>query len=156
MTAVQTPFTRFDQVGMVVRDIDKAMETYRSLGLGPFSAFGNTAIVEKRVNGTIVPPDSIRAKIMMAKWGAIELEVIQPTAGNSPWQEFLDKHGEGVQHFGFFVDDINREEERMVKQGYRLAYRSRFRNGDGAAYFDVGGMGGVMVELIQRAPEYRL
>lgn len=156
VTAAHAPFGRFDQIGMVVRDIETAMSSYKSLGIGPFKAFGNTSVVEKQVNGRVVPPDSVRAKIMMARWGGVELELIQPVAGNSPWQDFLDSQGEGVQHFGFFVDDINLAEDRLLRQGYRLAYRSRFGNGDGAAYFDVSGLGGVMLELIQRAPEFRM
>ncbi len=34
----QLPFSKVDQIGVIVRDIDKAVEYYQSLGIGPFIA----------------------------------------------------------------------------------------------------------------------
>ena len=33
------------------------------------------------------------------------IELHEPTGGDSTFQEFLDKHGEGVHHLGFEVGD---------------------------------------------------
>jgi len=150
-----TKFTKVDQVGIVVRDMDKAIEYYQSLGIGPFEPFKNLDIVERKVRGKPVPLDSIKAKIMLAKMGPVELELIEPVEGESLWKEFLETKGEGIQHLCFFVDDIDREEVKLIEKGFTVLYRSRFKNGDGGAYFDTGKVGGVLIELSQRAPEYR-
>ena len=48
-----------------------------------------------------------------------------------------------------YVEDIDREEAKLVKEGIAVIYRSRFKNGGGAAIFDTGKAGGVVLELIQ-------
>jgi methylmalonyl-CoA/ethylmalonyl-CoA epimerase len=150
----ESPFSKVDQIGVVVRNIEGAIKYYEALGIGPFIPFRNTDVVERQMWGKPVSPNSIKSVIELTKIGTLELELIEPVEGNSIWSEFLTTHGEGVQHLGFFVDDINKEEAKMVRKGFTVVYRSRFSNGDGAAYFQTDA-GGFLLELIQRAPEYR-
>ena len=150
-----TEFTKIDQIGVVVRDMDKAMEYYESLGTGPFEPFKHNDCVERSMWGRPIVLDSVKMKTMLAKMGPVELELIEPVEGESIWKEFLETKGEGIHHLCFFVDDIDKEEANLAGKGFTFLYRSRFTNGDGAVYIDSGKVGGLLIEFSQRGPEYR-
>ena len=145
----KSPFSRVDQIGIVVRDMNKAVDYYQSLGIGPFEPMGDLVYTERIVLGKPVDFDSIKLDIRFAEIGPIEVELIQPVEGEFLWKEFLETKGEGIIHLGFYVDDIDKEEAKLVKEGLAVLYRSRFQNGGGAAIFDTGKVGGVVLELIQ-------
>jgi methylmalonyl-CoA/ethylmalonyl-CoA epimerase len=75
------------------------------------------------------------------------LEVIQPLEGKSPHQEFLDNHGEGIQHIAFAVDDLNREVAQLTKKGVSVLLSANLPKVR-VAYLDLGA-GGLVVELMQ-------
>ena len=143
-TAVESPFSKLIQVGVVVKDLDKAVERLSSLGIGPFTP-------------TLLPPDAeqwfrgkpvdAKVKISGARLGEIVLELIQPVGRESPHQEFLDSKGEGIQHIAFAVDDLDREVARLAKQGVSVLFSANLRDVR-VAYLDLG-VGGLIIELIQ-------
>jgi hypothetical protein len=47
----------------------------------------------------------LKLAVIDAKDRGFIIELHQPTGGDSTFQEFLDKHGEGVHHLGFEVGD---------------------------------------------------
>lgn len=145
-------FTKVDQLGFVVQDMGKAMAHFQSLGIGPFDPPRNFAYAERELYGKPVEPESVKIKIMVAPMGQVQLELIQPLVGQSPWMTFLQTKGEGINHLGFFVPDVNGEEARLVGLGYEIVYRSRYTRGGGAVYFDVGNPGGLLFEIVQWPP----
>jgi catechol 2,3-dioxygenase-like lactoylglutathione lyase family enzyme len=151
--AEKSPFSKVNQIGVVVRDMDRAVEYYQSLGIGPFEPLQNVIFVYKEVLGKAIDPDSIKLKIRIAKVGPVDLELIQPIEGESLWKEFLETRGEGINHLGFLVEDIDKEEAKLVAKGFTVLYRSRFKNGGGATYFDTGKIGGVLLELMKWPPQ---
>ena len=146
-------FSKVDQIGVVVRDMDKAVEYYQSLGIGPFEPLPKSDAVERKYFGKPIDPTSVKLKIQVAQMGPVQLELIQPIEGDSVFMDFLKTKGEGINHLAFWVDDIDKEEARLVEKGLPLLYRSRFRKGGGAAHFDTRKIGGFFIELIQWAPE---
>lgn len=143
-------YSNFDHIGIVVRDMDKAIKYYQSLGMGPFEPSPYpVAAVERKVRGKRIELNSIKLIERLGRAGPVVLQVIQPVEGETTWKEFLETKGEGVQHIGFRVDDIEKEEARLVAKGIKPLYSSRFKNGGGATYFDTGEVGGVLIELIQ-------
>ena len=81
--------------------------------------------------------------------GGVSFEVIQPLAGETPVKEFLAKKGEGIQHIGFFVDDLDQETAKMAEKGFKIT-----QSGESPkvkwAYFDTDKVGGVSIELMQQ------
>jgi len=125
----KSPFSRVDQIGIVVRDLDKAVKYYESLGIGPFEPLGDLVYTKREVLGKPIKFDSIELDIRVARVGPVELELIEPIKGEFLWKEYLDTKGEGIMQLGFYVDDIDREESRLVEKGLKVIYRSRFNNG---------------------------
>ena len=77
--AGSSPFSKLDHVGMVVRDLDKALEHLKFLGLGPFKPFNMVFRQDTKLFGRSVDPDDIQLRIKLADiGGGVKLEVIQP------------------------------------------------------------------------------
>lgn len=146
-TAGKSTFTRLIHIGVVVRDMNKAIGRLAALGIGPFKP-------------RIIPPDaretyrgkpflpSRRVAIQITQIGNMELELIQPIDGESPHQEFLEQKGEGVQHLGFMVDNLEEDVERLTDAGSSILLTSQFKGGGGVAYLDLD-VAGLIVELVQ-------
>ncbi len=135
------------QVGIVVRDLDKAIDYYNKvLGLGPFVR-PEITFIEKFY-------DDIAADFEMdmafCSLGPLEMELIQPVNPPTVYHDFLEKKGEGLHHLGFDVKDMEERLMRYRKMGIKVMQMGRTKVG-GFAYLDTESTGGVIIELIQRA-----
>ncbi len=147
-TAEKSPFSKLTHVGVVVRDLDKAIDYLSSLGLGPFESLRpSRPLGETLVRGK---PAEVKVKISAAKVGQVRLEFIQPIEGESPTKEFLDKKGEGINHIGFAVDDLDKEIAKLTKQGVKILTSARWEGGSlVSAYLETDTVGGIIIELSQ-------
>ena len=134
----------FDHIGVVVKDIDKAVEHFKSLGIGPFEELKGSPLKE-RIGFSSV--DDIKLKIMIAPLGPVKLEVIQPSKGESVHQKFLDEKGEGLQHLCYHTDDLEGDHAKLTDMGYKMIHGARFENGGGSYYYDTDRVGGITVEI---------
>jgi len=139
-------YSQLHHVGVVVRDIEKAIEYLSSLGIGPFEPhYPDPPGVEKLLRGK---PTQYKLEMSNAKMGHVNLELIQPVERESIWKEFLDSKGEGIQHIGFIVDDLDKEVEELTKQGVKVLTSGKWPGG-GFAYLEIDAIGGMIIELIQ-------
>jgi len=151
--AEESVFSKLDHVAVVVKDMERAIEYYESLGIGPFRPIKNVVAVYRELRGKSIPLDSIKVDARVAKMGPVDLELLQPIKGESLWKEFLETKGEGVQHLGFYVDDIDQEEAKLVKRGLKVLYKVRFEKGGGDSYMDTSEVGGVILALTHMPPQ---
>lgn len=142
----KSPFSRIDQIGVVVEDLDRAVQYYSSLGIGPFEPL-HLKRIERTVYGK--PAADISNRSRVARMGPIQFELLQPVSGESVQKEFLEKRGEGINHLGFLVDDLEKEVERLAAKGFTVISSVRYAGGGGVAYLDTDRIGGVLFELIQ-------
>jgi methylmalonyl-CoA/ethylmalonyl-CoA epimerase len=143
----RSPFEHMFQIGVVVRDMDKAIERLTQLGLGPFTLKMPPPDAREMFRGKpFVPAESVLIK--STQMGNIELELIQPLKGDSPHKEYLDEKGEGIQHIAFTVDDLDREVEKLTKKGVMMLFRSDRKYQGGVAYLDLNAAG-IIVELVK-------
>lgn len=140
-----SPFTKIGQVGAIVKDIDKVVEYYNSLGIGPFRPL-RQVITHTEFHGK---PIAAKTKILITSMGEVDFELIQPLEGPSIWQDFLEKKEEGLHHLGFFVDNIDEAEKNVTSQGLNIIQKGRGDKG-GYTYFDTNRIGGVVFELVQK------
>ena len=88
-------------------------------------------------------------KIYGAMIGDIQIELIQPLTGDSPHKEFLETKGEGFQHIGLAVPDVQEAVDELTQKDVEVLLRAKFPGGGGVAYCDLG-VGNIVFELIQR------
>ena len=128
-----------DHISYAVTDIDKTTAAWSRLyGLGPWR------FMENGGKGTKGRPWKIR--MAFTHIGPTEIELVQCIEGRIFQSKFLDRWGEGVHHIGFFVDDVDAEVARLVKNGANLLIHDPGR----FAYVDAGGPGGAIFELMAR------
>ncbi|MBW2146153.1 MAG: VOC family protein [Deltaproteobacteria bacterium] len=138
------------QIGLIVRDMDRAVEYYEKIiGLGPF-------VRSDRDIEIVFDPVYYRGEKVDSTWimafaslGPVELELIQPVKGPTIYHEFLERGGEGIQHLGFDVSDMEARIARYRGMGIEVIQQGRTPVG-GFAYLDTEKIGGVVFELIQR------
>lgn len=141
---------QFMHACVVVRDIDKAMKHYESLDVGPFPAFlGGPGMPfgGKTVRGNEVDYD-MDLRLAKSNLGGIGFEVIQPLKGETVYTEFLEKHGEGLHHLAFRVEDFDAEVDEMKKRGFNVVQTGALPNSRWA-YFDTDIVGGMLIELCE-------
>ena len=148
--AEKSPFSSIVHVGMVVRDIDKAIQHLSSLGIGPFEPYHNklgiVPPVKRKLRGK---PVECQLKVMAAQVGPIALELIQPE-GECLQSEFLASRGEGLHHLAFFVDDLDQEVSKLAENGLKPVMEGTMAKGNYLAYFEPEESGGLIIELLQR------
>ena len=148
-TPGKTAFNHMMHVGIVVKDMEQAVKRLTELGIGPFKPRILPPDAKEKFRGKPFFP-SERETIQIAQMGNMELELIQPLDGESPHKEFLDARGEGIQHLGFIVNNLDQEVHNLTEKGSSVVLTSQFKNGGGVAYIDLE-VGGLIVELVQPA-----
>ena len=81
--------------------------------------------------------------------GESRIELLQPTAGDSPVAKFLAKRGGGIHHVCFSVEDIDAALEDLSRKGFRLIHREAVPGADGKriAFLHPEAGDGVLIEL---------
>ena len=127
-----------DHVGIAVGDLAQALAFYRdALGL------------------EVEPPEEVASQRVRAHFvpvGEAALELLEPTAPDSPIAKFIEKRGPGVHHITLRVDDISEALARLKARGVRLIDESPRAGAEGAliAFVHPASTHGVLVELKQR------
>jgi LAO/AO transport system kinase len=124
-----------DHLGIAVHDLAASIAFYQSLGLAV--THRETVLTEK-------------VDVAMLPAGDSRIELLQPTAPDSPIARFLEKRGPGLHHIALRVPDLNAAVSRLQASGARILNEPRTGAG-GHAYVFVhpASTGGVLLELIQ-------
>ena len=138
-----------NHVAIVVRDIDKAINYYQSLGMGPFVTPPPVKIGKRTYHGKSDNPGVSKIREAIGDMGPIRLQLIQPIEGKSIYQEFLDNRGEGVHHYAFIVDDVEKTEAYFVIKGVEILSSVRLEGGGGHIIVNTAVTGGVLLEFMQ-------
>ena len=131
------------QVGIVVKDVAKSVKFYSSvLGIGPWT------IRDYKVEGATLrgKTTNFEVRVGFAQSGQVQIELVQPLAGETPHAEFLRQEGEGLHHLCFYVENLEDKLAQLSRQGIKPFF---YYSGTEANfhYFDNIKMGGVMIEL---------
>jgi methylmalonyl-CoA/ethylmalonyl-CoA epimerase len=141
------------QIGVVVRNVDATAEFLSTmLGLGPF------IFQEFQPEKHWFREEPCPLRLLMAKaiWGNLELELVQPLEGRGLHKEFLETHGEGLEHLGFEVSDYEEMFDRFTKAGFcpverAETYVDAYKGYVRACYFDTYRVGGILCEIIWKS-----
>jgi methylmalonyl-CoA/ethylmalonyl-CoA epimerase len=109
--------TKIDHLGIAVQSLDEAIPYYENI-------LGLTCEGREEV-------DSQKVRTAFFAAGEVHLELLEPTAADSPIAKFLEKNPSGgIHHIAFATDDINGQLAQARDKGARLIHEVPF---DGAA-----------------------
>lgn len=129
-------FTRLNHVGIVVENIDAALETY--VGQLGFSLLERTTLAAQEVE--VVFLDAHNSTV----------ELIAPTNPESGTAKFLHNRGEGTHHLCYEVDDIAQALQELKLRRMRLIDETPRQGVHGlVAFVHPKAAHGVMIELLQ-------
>jgi methylmalonyl-CoA epimerase len=123
-------------LGVAVDDLDEALETYGRL-------FG--ARLERR---DVLPDQGVEAVSLEVGSGRVEL--LAPTAQDTPVGRFLSRRGPGMHHVAFEVDDVADALAGLVGEGVQLidARPRRGLFGLEVAFVHPDAVHGVLTEVV--------
>ena len=127
--------TRIDHLGIAVRSLDETIPYYeKALGL-------------KCEHREEVPAQKVRTAFFTV--GEVHLELLEPTAPDSPVARFLEKNGEGVHHVAFASDDIRGQLDQAAAAGCKLIHEQPFEGAAGklVAFLHPKSTHGVLTEF---------
>jgi methylmalonyl-CoA/ethylmalonyl-CoA epimerase len=141
--------SRIDHVGIACRDLDTAIERYRStFGLEVVSLEVNE---EQGVREAMLAVGGVPPAGAGPRPGYVQL--LEPLAADTPVGRFLARRGEGLHHVGYGVDDITQALAAIGGRGVRLLDQRPRHGSMGAsiAFLHPADLGGVLTELVQVA-----
>lgn len=107
---------QIDHLGIAVRNLEESTRYYeQALGL---KCEGVEEVASQKVRTAFFDV------------GGVHLELLEPTAEDSPVAKFIEKNGEGIHHIAFRTDDIEEQLGRAGGAGVRLIHEEPF---EGAA-----------------------
>lgn len=129
-----------DHLGIAVRSLDEAIPLYeKALGL---KCLGREEVASQKVRTAFFDA------------GGVHLELLEPTAPESPIAKFLTERGEGVHHVAFRTDDIDAQLRQAAGAGVRLIHEKPFDGAAGklVAFLHPKSTRGVLTELCALKP----
>jgi catechol 2,3-dioxygenase-like lactoylglutathione lyase family enzyme len=145
------PFQTLHHVCIVVRDIDAAVAFYSSIGVGPWRDY--PPLTQYTDLAVPDPQGFIRLRYKYADIANMQIQLCQPSDGDSPQRRFLETRGEGVYHLGFSVSDCDAGEAEAKQLGLDILMRGRRPDGSGFTYFDTAERGAGVTLEIRAAPK---
>lgn len=126
-----------DHLGIAVRSIAEARQFYEQMGL-------EVEAIEE------VPQEKVRVAIIPC--GSSRIELLEPTAEDSPIARFLANRGPGLHHVCLATDDVRAEGDRLRENGFRLLREEPTPGADGCRvnFVHPKSAGGVLVEISEK------
>ena len=128
---------QIDHVGIAVPDLESAVERYRE-------TFGVEPVHRERV-------ESQGVEEVLFRVGVSYIQLLGALAPDTPVGRFLDKHGGGMHHIAYRVDDVVAAIETLKVRGARLVDEAPRPGSRGTtiAFVHPASAEGVLVELVQ-------
>lgn len=128
---------KINHLGIAVTSIEEAIPWYRdTLGM----VFGGMEEVAEQ-----------KVRVAFFQIGETKLELLEPTAEDSPIAMFLAKNGQGIHHVAYEVKDIEEAIRQMEKAGARMIDKTPRMGAHGTriAFVHPKSSSGVLTELCQ-------
>lgn len=129
---------KIDHLGIATKSIEESLKFWQdSLGL-------------ENVHTEIVEDQKVR--VAMLPIGESRVELLEPTADDSPISKFLEKRGGGIHHIAVEVENIEESLAKLKAAGSRLIDETPRIGAEGCliAFVHPATTGGVLLELTQK------
>ena len=133
---------RVDHVAIAVNNVDEAIKNYEKI------------LKIDKIDIEEVPTE--RVKVAILRLEDTRIELMEPTADDSPIKKFLTDRGEGIHHIAITADDIENDVDRAIANGTRMIGNIRSGSyGRKITFIHPKSMNGVLTEFCQAAPDKR-
>ena len=131
---------RIDHVAIAVNSVSEALKSYEKI------------LKIDEIDIEDVPTE--RVKVAILRLEDTRIELMEPTADDSPIKKFLMDRGEGIHHIAITADDIENDVERAIAKGTRMIGNIRTGSyGRKITFIHPKSMHGVLTEFCQAPPE---
>ena len=131
---------RVDHIAIAVKSVEEALKNYQKI-----LKVDHLEIEE-------VPNEKVRVAMLMLEDTRIEL--MEPTAPDSPISKFLQDRGEGIHHIAITADSIVEDVERAKSQGMRMLGDLRTGSyGRRITFIHPKSLNGVLTEFCEAPPK---
>lgn len=131
---------RVDHVAIAVNNVDEAVKNYEKI------------LKIDKIDIEEVPTE--RVKVAILRLEDTRIELMEPTADDSPIKKFLTDRGEGIHHIAITADDIDNDVDRAIANGTRMIGNIRSGSyGRKITFIHPKSMNGVLTEFCQAAPD---
>lgn len=131
---------RVDHVAIAVNSVSEALKNYEKI------------LKIDKIDIEDVPTE--RVKVAILRLEDTRIELMEPTADDSPIKKFLMDRGEGIHHIAITADDIENDVERAIASGTRMIGDIRTGSyGRKITFIHPKSMHGVLTEFCQAPPE---
>jgi methylmalonyl-CoA/ethylmalonyl-CoA epimerase len=133
---------RVDHVAIAVNNVNEALKNYEKI------------LRIDKIDIEDVPTEKVKVAILTLQDTRIEL--MEPTADDSPIKKFLTDRGEGIHHIAITADDIDSDVESAIAKGTRMIGNIRTGSyGRKITFIHPKSMNGVLTEFCQAAPKHK-
>jgi methylmalonyl-CoA/ethylmalonyl-CoA epimerase len=128
---------RIAHLGVAIKDLDS-----------PKKLYGGNLNLEHAGDEVVAPQ---KVQVSFFKVGESNIELLLPTAPDSPVAKFLENKGEGFHHLALEVEDIDGAVEELKAAGVRLIDETPREGAHGTrvAFIHPKATFGLLVELVQ-------
>ena len=129
---------RVDHVAIAVNNVSEAIKNYEKI------------LKIDKIYIEEVPTE--RVKVAILRLEDTRIELMEPTADDSPIKKFLTDRGEGIHHMAITADNIDNDVERAIANGTRMIGNIRTGSyGRKITFIHPKSMNGVLTEFCQAA-----
>ena len=127
---------RVDHIAIAVNNVDEALKNYQKI------------LKVDRLEIEVVPNEKVR--VAMLELEDTRVELMEPTADDSPIKKFLVERGEGIHHIAITADDIEKDVSRASANGMRLLGQLRSGSyGRRVTFIHPKSLNGVLTEFCE-------
>jgi len=128
---------KIDHIGIAVENLDAGIKKYEQILQ---SSCYKIEIIEDEF-----------VKTAFFRVGESKIELLEAINDQGPIHNFISKRGEGIHHIAYEVEDIRKEMERFIEEGFHLLNSEPKRGADNklVCFIHPKDANGVLTELVQ-------
>ena len=128
---------KINHIGIAVSSLEAHLPFYRD-------------VLKLEYQGTQTVPDQ-KVRLAVFRVGEVSIELLEPTAPDSPIAGFIEKRGEGVHHLAYQVDEIEAQIAGLRAAGVQMIDEKPRGGAHGTriAFLHPKSSGKVLTELTQ-------
>jgi catechol 2,3-dioxygenase-like lactoylglutathione lyase family enzyme len=139
------------QLGFVVNNIEKALPHYSSFL--NINTWYEPKYTEKQFQYDNEKID-LDVNLVIGYSGHLQIELVEAgDHGNHMYGQYIERHGEGLHHLGFYVSNLDEKLRVLDSLGIRVSLMGMFKTAGGGlakfAYLDTDKICGITFEVIE-------